>query len=172
MACHQSTGSRMMQKCIIAALATDGAIGKNSALPWHLSEDLKRFKSLTMGCPVIMGRKTFLSIGRSLPGRVNIVLTSHPEAFAGQGVIAAGSLEEAFAKAGGAQSCFVIGGESVYREALPYADKLYLTLVHTEVEGADAFFPSWDKSEWIEVSHSEMQQEDGLQYEFIDYERA
>lgn len=162
----------MMRKCIIAALAADGAIGKNSALPWHLGGDLKRFKSLTMGCPVIMGRKTFLSIGRPLPGRVNIVLTSHPEALAGQAVIAAGSLEEAFAKAGRAQSCFVIGGESVYREALPYADKLYLTLVHTEVEGADAFFPNWDKSEWIEVSHSEMQQEDALQYEFIDYERA
>lgn len=164
----------MMQKCVIAAVAANGAIGKDSALPWHLGGDLKRFKSLTMGCPVIMGRRTFLSIGRALPGRVNIVLTSHPEALAGQGVIAAASLEEAFSKAeeSGAQTCFVIGGESVYREALPYADRLYITLVHTEVEGADAFFPDWDKSEWAEISHSEMQQEEGLQYEFIDLERA
>lgn len=163
----------MMQKCIIAAVAADGAIGKNSSLPWHLSGDLKRFKSLTMGCPVIMGRKTFLSIGRPLPGRVNIVLTSHPEAFTAQDVIVAGSLEEAFAKAeeSGAQTCFVIGGESVYKEALPYSNKLCITLVHTEVEDADAFFPDWDKSEWSEITHSEMQEEGGLQYEFIDYER-
>lgn len=164
----------MMQKCVIAAIAADRAIGKNSALPWHLSGDLKRFKSLTMGYPVIMGRKTFLSIGRALPGRVNIVLTSHPEAFTAHDVIAAGSLEEAFSKAeeSGAQTCFVIGGESVYREALQHANKLYLTLVHTEVDGADAFFPKWNESEWIEISRSEMQEEDGLQYEFIDYDRA
>lgn len=163
----------MMQKCIIAAVAADSAIGKESSLPWHLGGDLRRFKSLTMGCPVIMGRKTFLSIGRTLPGRVNIVLTSHPEAFTGHSVIAAGSLEEAFSKAeeSGAQTCFVIGGESVYREALQHANKLYLTLVHTEVDGADAFFPKWNESEWIEISRSEMQEEDGLQYEFIDYER-
>lgn len=164
----------MMQKCVIAAIAADRAIGKNSALPWHLSGDLKRFKSLTMGYPVIMGRKTFLSIGRALPARVNIVLTSHPDAFTTHDVIAAGSLEEAFSKAeeSGAQTCFVIGGESVYREALQHANKLYLTLVHTEVDGADAFFPKWNESEWIEISRSEMQEEDGLQYEFIDYDRA
>lgn len=163
----------MMQKCIIAAVAADGAIGKDSSLPWHLGGDLRRFKSLTMGCPVIMGRKTFLSIGRALPGRVNIVLTSHPDAFTGHGVIVAGSLEEAFSKAeeSGAQTCFVIGGESVYREALPHTDKLYITLVHTEVDGADAFFPKWNESEWIEVSRSQIQQENDLQYEFIDYER-
>lgn len=164
----------MMQKCVIAAVAADGAIGKDSSLPWHLGGDLKRFKSLTMGCPVIMGRKTFLSIGRALPGRVNIVLTSRPEALAGHDIIAVGSLEEAFAKAeeSGAHTCFVIGGESVYREALPYADKLYITLVHTEIENADAFFPTWDKSEWVEISRSPIQQEDELQYEFIDYARA
>lgn len=164
----------MMQKCIIAAVATDGAIGKESSLPWHLSGDLKRFKSLTMGCPVIMGRKTFLSIGRVLPGRVNIVLTSHPETFTGHDVIVAISLEEAFAKAEkiGAQTCFVIGGESVYKKALQYTDKLYITLVHTKVENAEAFFPTWDEDEWVEISHSQIQQEDGLQYEFIDYKKA
>lgn len=161
-----------MDKCIIVALADNRAIGVRGDLPWHLSEDLKYFKRTTSGSPVIMGRRTYDSIGRPLPGRKNIVLTSRgadlPET-----VCAVPTVVQAFAAAEPADRCFVIGGASVYRELLPSADRLYLTFVHTVIVDADAFFPEIDFSLWEEESRSEMfrDAESGIEFEFVVYSR-
>lgn len=160
-----------MTKSIIVAVALDGAIGKSGALPWHLSSDLKHFKALTMGHPVIMGRKTFASIGRPLSGRTNIVL-SHSLQDPPEGCLLVRSLEEAYKLAEeSSDECFVIGGERVYCNALLYTDKLYLTIVHTRVPGADAFFPKIDPSLWREESRSPLMREcaDGPEFEFVNY---
>lgn len=160
-----------MEKCIIVARAADGAIGRGNSLLWHIPADLKMFKSLTMGCPVIMGRKTFLSIGRALPGRLNIVISSGFDAPDGVEVVR--SLGEAFALCADAQRCFVIGGGQVYRDAMPLADRLFVTEVQAEYPDADTFFPEVDGDEWREVSTSpEMTDEgSGLAYRFAEYIR-
>lgn len=137
---------------LVAAVDRHGAIGRDNALPWHLPRDLKRFKALTLGHPILMGRKTAESIGRALPGRRNLVLTRAARApFDGQEVVA--SLEEAMTKADG--TLMVIGGGEVYALALPFADVLELTEVDTVVEGAHVFFPAYDASEWREVFREE-----------------
>jgi len=130
---------------LIAAVAGNGVIGKNNKLPWHLPADLQFFKKTTLGHPIIMGRKNFESIGRALPGRTNIVLTRNPN-FAAEGIIKAGSLKESFdiAQKTGAEECFVIGGAEIYREALPFCQKLYITRVHGTFEG-DTFMPEFEK---------------------------
>ena len=134
---------------LIAALADNGVIGKDGDLPWHIPEDLKHFKAVTMGKPIIMGRKTFTSIGKPLPGRTNVVLT-RKEDFAADGVQVVHSLAEAFSAAQAeAEEIMVIGGAQVYEEALPRADRLYLTYVHQTVEG-DTYFPSFNEGEWRE----------------------
>lgn len=160
-----------MEKCIIVAKASDGAIGRDNALLWRIPEDLKMFKALTMGCPVIMGRKTFLSIGRALPGRLNIVISSGFPA--PQGVVVAGSLEEAFDLCRDSGRCFVIGGAQVYRAALPVADRLYVTEVMAEYPDADTFFPDIEPGCWREVSRSPISRDgsSGLQYRFVEYVR-
>ncbi|MGO4175205.1 dihydrofolate reductase [Bosea sp. TAF32] len=133
---------------LIAAVADNGVIGDDNRLIWRLKRDLQRFRSLTMGRPVLMGRKTFLSIGKPLPGREIIVLT-RDEGFAPDGVRVAHSLDEALAMgqavaaASGADSVTVAGGAEVYRQALPFADRLELTLVHASPTG-DALFPDWE----------------------------
>ena len=139
----------------VVALADNGVIGKDGDLPWHIPEDLKHFKTVTMGKPIIMGRKTFASIGKPLPGRTNIVLTSKMD-FAANGVKVAHSLDEAVeaAQTESPEEIMVIGGAQVYQEALPKADRLYLTYVHKEVEG-DTYFPSFDKDEWRETERRE-----------------
>lgn len=138
-----------MEKCIIAAVAEDGAIGKDNGLLWHLKEDLKYFKKVTMGCPVIMGRRTFESIGRPLPGRRNIVVSKTMQRTAQSGpVVVAGSLEEAYRIAGDAPRCFVIGGAQLYSEAVGTADRLYITAVHAGFPDADRFFPETDPGCW------------------------
>ena len=131
---------------IIVAKTPRGVIGVGGDLPWHLSADLQRFKKLTMGCPIIMGRKTWQSIGRPLPGRTSIVITRQPD-FEAPGALVAGSLPSALGVAGDAEEAFIIGGAAVYREALPSADRLYITLVDSDVEG-DVFFPEFDESAW------------------------
>jgi dihydrofolate reductase len=133
---------------IIAAVAENGVIGHNNALPWHLPDDLKRFKQLTLGKPVIMGRKTWESIGKALPGRLNLVITRQPD-YAAVGAQTAPTLEAALqhAAAMGATDVFVIGGAELYRSALPMATRLYLT--HVEASpGGDTFFPDYHPSEW------------------------
>lgn len=128
-------------------MAENHVIGHRGGLPWHLPADLRRFKRLTIGHPVIMGRRTFDSIGRKpLPGRRNIVMTRDPT-YRPSGVEVAGSLDDALRLAGDADEVFVAGGEAVYRAALPIADRLYLTVVHARVEG-DTRFPLFDESEW------------------------
>ena len=132
---------------LIVAMDAQGIIGSRGQLPWHLPDDLKRFKSLTSGHPIIMGRKTFASIGRPLPGRTNIVITRSERWPAPAGVVVVGSLDAAIARCAGAEEVFVIGGESIYRLALARADRLYVTRVHVSVEG-DARFPDPELSGW------------------------
>ena len=137
---------------LIAAVARNRAIGKDNQLLWHLPEDMKHFRETTRGKPVIMGRKTWESLPekfRPLPGRQNIVVSRDP-AYKAHGADLAGSLEGALALAGGAEEVFVIGGEQLYRAALPFADRLYLTEVELEPE-ADAFFPELNPAVWQEV---------------------
>lgn len=131
---------------LIVAVAENGTIGRDGDLPWRLSDDLKRFKRITTGHAIVMGRRTFESIGRALPGRTTIVLTRDASWTPPDGVIAVPSLEAALARAPG-DEVFVIGGASVYEEALPRADRLYLTRVHADVEG-DTRFPAVDFSAW------------------------
>jgi dihydrofolate reductase len=135
---------------LIVAASTNNAIGIGGDLPWRLSDDLKRFKAVTMGKPIIMGRKTWDSIGRPLPGRQNIVVTRQPE-FSAEGCDVVASVAEAVAIAGDVDEVMVIGGSQIYELALPSADRIYLTRVHAEVEG-DAFFPDVDESRWRLIS--------------------
>lgn len=137
---------------LIVAMDEASVIGRDNALPWHLPEDLKRFKTITMGKPILMGRKTFESIGKPLPGRRNVVLTRARD-WHRDGVDAVHSLDEAIARAGDAAELVVIGGEEVFRLALPLAKRVYLTEVHAQVEG-DAMFPPFDRSRWTEVERS------------------
>ena len=162
-----------MKKCIIVAVAENNGIGVKGALPWHLPGDLKYFKETTRGYPVIMGRTTYFSIGRPLPGRLNIVLNLGGDPI--EGVSCVYSFEEAYAvaEASGAEKCFIIGGASVYRAALPEMDTLYITHVHTVVEDADTFFPEIDPLIWEQESLSEEQTDlqTGLRYAFAVYRR-
>ncbi|KPF65479.1 diacylglycerol kinase [alpha proteobacterium AAP81b] len=144
-----------MELILIAAVARNGVIGRDGTMPWHLPADLKRFKRMTVGKPVIMGRKTFVSIGKPLPGRHNIVLT-RDAGWSAPGVSVAANLAEAVAAAGldpraRAEGIFVIGGASVYAEALPSATRLELTEVDLAPDG-DTLFPAFDRSRWREVA--------------------
>ena len=133
---------------LIVAASTNNVIGNDGELPWRLSDDLKRFKAVTMGKPIVMGRKTFESIGRPLPGRQNIVI-SRQGGFAADGCDVVQSIEQAVEVAGAAEEIMVIGGSEIYAAFLPIADRVYLTRVHTEAEG-DAFFPSLEEAKWRE----------------------
>jgi len=164
-----------MKVSLIVAVSRNGVIGIDNQLPWHLPEDLKYFKSVTMGKPIIMGRKTFDSIGRPLPGRTNIVIT-RDSSWQAEGVEVAQTLVQAMtlgklacARAD-ADEAMVIGGEQIYRMTLPAADRLYLTEVQAEVEG-DAFFPEFDTSDWRQVSERLPEVTDTHPYRFIVLER-
>jgi dihydrofolate reductase len=137
---------------LIVAASTNNAIGKNNQLLWHLPKDLKFFKNTTWGMPVIMGRKTFESVNKPLPGRINIVITRQVN-WQAAGVLTANNIQDAFAKAA-ATNCkeaFIIGGGQIYAEVLPIANNIYLTSVDAIIEG-DTFFPSINKNEWNLVS--------------------
>ena len=182
---------RTMQKNIIAAVADNMAIGRDNELLWHISADMKYFRRVTMGCPIIMGYKTWLSIGRPLPGRRNIVITkSHfdaPESVVQVPDVASAfvAAEEVQVNAADAQEiqaaaaqcsagqCFIIGGAKTYERTLAQADKLYITHVHTSVPDADAFFPAIDPAVWTLQSETppETDPENGLQYSFAVYIR-
>ena len=154
---------------LIAAVARNGAIGKDNALLWHLPQDLQHFKRTTLGCPIIMGRKTWDSIGRPLPGRHNIVISRDP-AWQAAGVSTASSLSHAVQLAGDVAKVFVIGGAQIYALALPQADELVLTEVDIDVEG-DTYFPTWNKQDFTEVSREVHVPPDGLAYTFVTYQR-
>jgi dihydrofolate reductase len=157
---------------LLAAVAGNGVIGREGALPWHLPDDLKRFKSLTFGKPVLMGRRTAESIGRPLPGRRNLVLTTRPESpVAGMEPVA--SLEEALARCAEAPELCVIGGAGLYGLALPLADVLELTLVHADIAG-DVRFPGFDRTAWRETARSEHPADERHAWplSFVRYERA
>lgn len=157
---------------LVAALDRNYAIGRRGAMPWHLPDDLKRFKQLTLGKPVLMGRKTALAIGRPLPGRLNLVLTRGGAApFADQ--TAVDSLDVALARARG-DELLVIGGGEVYALALPRATRLRLTWIDTAAQDPDAFFPRFDMREWREiarVAHAADARHE-FAFDFVDYERA
>ena len=157
---------------LIAALARNGVIGVGNRMPWHISEDLRRFKALTMGHPVVMGRKTFASIGKALPGRENIVISRSRDLDA-PGCRVVNTLEAALAVAGGAAEVFVIGGAEIYGLALPLADRLELTEVDVAIDG-DAHFPEWERSAWREVARESRSTEgpEGLRFDFVTYERG
>ena len=159
---------------LIAALDRAYAIGKGNDLPWHLPDDLKRFKALTLGKPVLMGRKTAESLGRALPKRRNLVLTRSGQVpFAGMQAV--GSFDEAveIAQAEGDDLC-VIGGGDVFALALPRAKRMHLTWVDTEVDGADVFFPPFDRSQWREVARETHPADasHAFAFDFVDYERS
>lgn len=188
-----------MQKNIIAAVADNMAIGRDNELLWHISADMKYFRRVTMGCPIIMGYKTWLSIGRPLPGRRNIVITkSHFDA--PESVVQVPDVASAFAAAEEVQvnatvaqeaqaaaakeinvadvqnsegQCFIIGGAKTYERTIAQANKLYITHVHTSVPDADAFFPAIDPAVWTLQSETptETDPENGLQYSFAVYVR-
>ena len=163
--------ARKPRLSLIAAVAANGVIGSDNALPWRLPEDLKRFKALTLGHPVIMGRNTYESIGRPLPGRRNIVVTRNP-GFRAEGCETCSTLEAAFAACqGGSDEIFVIGGAQIYAEALPLAQRLYLTEIRRAFDG-DARFPDWNRTAWKEVAREAHRSGDGLEYEFAVYDRA
>lgn len=130
---------------IIVAVAENGVIGDRNALPWHISEDLKHFKTVTSGHPVVMGRRTWESLGRPLPGRTNVVLTRGEHRF--EGVLTVRSFAEAMALFPPEEELFVIGGAQIYAEAMPVADRLYLTRIGRAYEG-DTRFPEWDVRAW------------------------
>lgn len=163
---------RHMEVALIAAMAANGTIGRDGALPWHLSEDLKHFKKVTLAKPVVMGRKTYQSIGKPLPGRTNIVVTRNPELELG-GATVVHSLEEALAVAERLEPAetLIIGGAELYELALPRASRMYLTYVHKEVEG-DTFFPSFDPKAWLELEREDhFSEKVGLAYSWVVLER-
>ena len=163
---------------MIVAAAENGVIGRDNALPWKLPEDMRYFKRMTMGKPIIMGRKTFESIGQPLPGRTNIVITRNT-AFGAEGVNVVSSVEEALqlaqhtASADGVGEAVVIGGSEIYRLALPLADRLYMTEVHANVEG-DAVLPRIHWDEWREISRERFvaRAPNPHDYSFVCYERV
>ena len=163
-----------MHVSLIAALDRNFAIGKGNALPWHLPDDLKRFKALTLGKPILMGRKTAESLGRALPKRRNLVLT-RSGAVPFDGMQAVASLEDAIAIASidGDELC-IIGGGEIYALALPHATQLYLTHVDTVVADADAFFPRFDAGDWNEVARIAHPADaaHAFAFDFVDYVRA
>lgn len=157
-----------MKISMIAAIASDNrALGLNGRLIYHIPEDLKRFKEITSGHPIIMGRKTFESIGIPLPNRTNIIITRNQDYFA-EDVVIVNSLEEALRQAQGDDEVFIIGGGEIYKQAIDMADKLYLTIVEGNPE-ADTFFP--DYSQFKRVVFEEAHQSDGLKYKYLDLER-
>jgi len=141
------------QLTLVVAAADNGVIGRDAGLPWRLPEDLRRFKATTIGKPILMGRRTYESIGRALPGRLNLVLTRSPQ-WSAPGVVVVHTLAAALAAAAGAPELMVIGGAEIYRLVLPHAQRILLTRVHAELDG-DTFFPDPTALEWREAAREE-----------------
>ena len=157
----------------IAAMSLNRVIGLNNQLPWHLPADLKHFKELTQGHPILMGRKTHESIGRPLPNRTNLILTRNDEYTAsGCKVVASMEAAIAIAQKQSASELFIIGGSEIYKQLMPKVERLYLTIIHHTFEG-DAFFPEIDESEWDEKSREDYQADEKnlYYYSFLMLER-
>ncbi len=156
---------------IIVAMAQNRTIGVNNTLPWRCPEDLKHFKTLTMGHHMIMGRKTFDSIGKPLPGRTTVVVTRDRNLQI-EGCVMAHSLQDAIRACAGDSETFIVGGAEIYAQALPMADTLYITEIQQDVAG-DAHFPEFDKRQWKETSREARSQEtpQPLEYHFVTYQR-
>jgi len=161
-----------MKISIIVAMDRKGVIGLEGDLPWRLSADLIHFKEITMGKPLIMGRKTHESIGRPLPGRKNIVVT-HSQAFKANGCVVVNSLDDAYQAAGDVDEVMIMGGSGIYDQSLAQADRVYLTEVHADVKG-DVYFPEFDKGEWKELEREEYtaDEKNEFDYSFVVLERT
>jgi dihydrofolate reductase len=155
---------------LVAAVAANRIIGANGALPWRLPEDMRFFKELTLGHPIIMGRRTWESLKGPLPGRENIVVTA-TRGYDAPGAAVAGSLEAALAFCVGEPVAFVIGGSRLFEEALPIAAGLVLTEIHRDFAG-DTWFPQFDRSQWREAQREAHAAADGMRFDFVRYERA
>lgn len=155
----------------IVAMSENRVIGRDNQLPWHLPADLRHFKQITLGSPIVMGRNTFLSIGRPLPGRRNIIISRNPD-FQAAGCEVFHSVDEALAALATHPAIFIIGGAQLYQTLLPSTDRLHLTLIHENFEG-DAFFPEIDSSEWQEMVREKhgADAENPYSYSFITLER-
>lgn len=138
-----------MRRALVVAMSRNRVIGRDNRLPWRLPADLAFFKRVTMGHPVIMGRRTYESIGKPLPGRLNIVVSGNPD-YSAPGCTVVHSMEEAYRAAGDAEEVSIIGGSAIFEAALPAADRIYLTEVDAEVEG-DVYFPAFDRAQWKET---------------------
>ncbi len=154
---------------IIAAIAANGVIGRNNDLPWHLPEDLKRFRALTMGHHIIMGRKTYESLGRLLPGRTTVIVSRNVD-YRVEGAIVVPTLAQAIAACHDDPEVFVIGGAQLYRDALPVADKLYLTELQDSFEG-DVRFPEYDRTGWQQELREEHVSAQELEFSYANYRR-
>jgi len=167
-----------MKLAIIVAVANNGVIGVNNRLPWHLPQDLKYFKVQTLGKPIIMGRKTYESIGRPLPGRINIVVTRSADWVAPEGVLVAHEFGEAqklaenvlISLVNQADEAMVIGGSELYTAALPCADRVYLTAINADIDG-DAFFPELDPNVWCLSAEKSGDHDAQYAHRFLTYER-
>jgi dihydrofolate reductase len=156
---------------IIAAMSTDRVIGIGNRLPWRLPADLKHFKTLTVGKPIVMGRKTWESLPGLLPERPHIVISSNLE-YTAEGCTLVGSIEQALAAAGDVPEVMIVGGATLYQQMIPFADRMYLTLVHTHIEG-DAWFPEFEPNQWRELSREEhvADERNPYDYTFLTLER-
>ena len=149
---------------IIAAMGKNRVIGKNNSLPWKLPADMKHFQDLTTGKPVIMGRKTFESLGKPLPNRMNIIIT-RDQNYKAEGCIVAHSLDDALKAAENQKEVMIIGGSQIYKEFLPRADKMYLTLIEADFEG-DAYFPGYKIEDWEEIDYKEHERDAKNQHNY------
>lgn len=158
----------------IVAMAENRVIGKNNQLPWHLPADLKHFKAITTGNPILMGRKTYESIGKPLPNRTNIIITRDTN-FTAPGCFVVNSIEKAITLASeqGSKEIFIIGGAEVYRQLLPHIERIYLTLVHSNIDG-DTYFPELDPNVWHELNREThaADEANGYAYSFIELGRV
>jgi len=155
---------------LVVAMARGGAIGRDNALPWRLPEDLKHFKALTLGHHIVMGRKTYESIGKPLPGRTTVIVT-RDRAYRVDGCLTANSIDAAILACGRDPEIFFVGGADLYAQVLPRAHRLYLTEIQAEFEG-DAWFPAFDRGEWRERERDTRVSAEGLGYDFVRYERG
>jgi dihydrofolate reductase len=160
----------MAKLSVIVAIAKNGVIGVNNTLPWHIPEDLKRFRTLTMGHHIVMGRKTYDSLGRLLPGRTTVIVTRNAD-YQIEGALVANSLQEAIALCKNDDEVFLIGGAELYQAGLNLANKLYITEIDLTVTG-DAHFPPIELHDWQEVAREAHVSEKGLKFNYVTYERS
>lgn len=160
----------MANLSLIVAIAKNGVIGVNNTLPWHLPEDLKRFRALTTGHHIIMGRKTYDSLGRLLPGRTTVIVTRNPE-YKVEGAVVVHSLEAAIAACGDDNEAFLIGGAELYQDGLKLANKLYITEIEAEYAG-DAFFPAFNQADWQLLEQEAHVSANGLGFSYKTFQKV